>query len=82
MFKLITFIVITAMLVDPNDNQTGQAMESNSLVNQAVPSLLMDFYPFTAGPNTNTLEFLRAAILSLQMILVVSAVLSWRWQCC
>ena len=34
----------------------------------------MDFYPLAAGPNANAVDFLKGAILALQMILVVSAV--------
>lgn len=69
--------------VDPEDNQTGEAMVSDSLVkflmrmfrllNLFLPisSLRIDFYPFAAGPNANVLGFLRAAILVMPKLIIV-----------
>ena len=63
--------------VDPEDNRTGEAMESDSSVNRTVspvefvPASIVSsdgFIPFAAGPSANVLAFLRAAILSLLII--------------
>ena len=73
--------------VDPEDNRTGGAMESDSLVNRTVPpvelslrvsSPRMDIYPFPAGPGANVRGFLRTEILAMLIIvwlMIIMAIL-------
>ena len=73
--------------VDPEDNRSGEAIESDSLVNRTVPPLIlslqvlsprMDLYPFAAGPSANVLGFLKAVILAMLIIvwlMIIMAIL-------
>ena len=73
--------------VDPEDNRTGEAMESESLVNRTVlsvefvPASIVSsdgFIPIRPVPSANLLGFLKAAILAILIIvwlMIIRAIL-------